>query len=70
MQIRCSQCHRPYAMGREEVIGALETVEEEGLNHYTSYCPHCRRANKISKDELVRAAPERGREEEAGNPDT
>jgi hypothetical protein len=58
MQIRCSNCHRPFALGKEAVHAALDIVTAEELSHYNAYCPHCRRANRISKDELRRAAPD------------
>jgi hypothetical protein len=58
MQIRCTNCHRPFALSREAVYGALELVVAENLKHYDAYCPHCRRANRISKQELLRAAPD------------
>lgn len=58
MQIRCNHCHRPFALGKEEVHAALETVAAGGLSHYNAYCPHCRRANRISKEALRRAAPD------------
>jgi Zn finger protein HypA/HybF involved in hydrogenase expression len=66
MQIRCNQCHKPFALGKEAVNAALETITEESLNHYNVYCPHCRRANRVSREELLRAAPG-WKKEAAGN---
>ena len=57
MQIRCSQCHKPFALGKEAVYAALDMITEQGLGHFNAYCPHCRRANRVSRDELLRAAP-------------
>lgn len=57
MQIRCSNCHRPFALGKEAVHTALDQIAAENLNHYSVNCPHCRRANRISPKELRRAAP-------------
>jgi phage FluMu protein Com len=37
---------------------ALTVIHEEGLSHYDAVCPHCRRVNHISRDELIRAAPD------------
>jgi phage FluMu protein Com len=56
MQIRCSYCHKPFALGKETVHQALDTLIEKGLNHYDAFCPHCRKANRVSKEELSRAA--------------
>lgn len=57
MQIRCHNCHRPFALSKETVTSALDQISEENLHHYTINCPHCRRANRISPKELRRAAP-------------
>jgi phage FluMu protein Com len=57
MQIRCNNCHKPFALGKETVHEALEIIHEEGMNHYNASCPHCRKANKVSKEELLRSAP-------------
>jgi phage FluMu protein Com len=58
MQIRCVNCHRPYALGKVEVHALLDQMETESLHYVNTYCPHCRRTNKISRDELMRAAPD------------
>lgn len=58
MQIRCSNCHKPFAISKDEVHLALDTISAEGLAHYNAHCPHCRRANRISPEELHRAAPD------------
>lgn len=58
MQIHCNHCHKPFALGREAVHAALDTLAAEGMHHYNANCPHCRRTNRLSKDELRRAAPE------------
>ena len=57
MQIRCTQCHKPFALNKDAVHAALETITEQGLNHYNVTCPHCRRTNRVSRDDLLRAAP-------------
>ncbi len=59
MQIRCSNCHRPYGLNKEQIQAALELLEEEQMGHYNSTCPHCRRVNRVSRDELLRASPDR-----------
>ncbi len=57
MQIRCYNCHKPFAITKDVIHNALDTLVSEGLSHYNAYCPHCRRANRISFDELRKAAP-------------
>lgn len=63
MQIRCQQCHRPFAIGREEIHSALDLLFEEDLAHYNAQCPHCRKVNRISREELLRSAPDYKKEE-------
>ena len=58
MQIRCYNCHKPFAMGREQVIFALDEISEKDLHHYNAVCPHCGRANRLSPKELHRSAPD------------
>lgn len=58
MQIRCYHCHKPFALGREAVHAALDEVTERNLSHFDAHCPHCRRVNRVSRDELLRAAPD------------
>lgn len=58
MQIRCYHCHKPFALGREAVHAALDMLSEGELSHYDAQCPHCRRINRISRQELQRAAPD------------
>ena len=58
MQIRCVNCHRPYALTKAEVHGLLDQIQAEDLHHVNTQCPHCRRTNKVSRDELMRAAPD------------
>ena len=58
MQIRCYHCHKPYALNKEAIHAALDHLAAEALGHYNAPCPHCRRMNRISRQELQRAAPE------------
>ncbi|MFM8320340.1 MAG: hypothetical protein ACKOC5_05420 [Chloroflexota bacterium] len=58
MQIRCTNCHKPFALSREAVHAALDQISSENFSHYNAGCPHCRRVNRISRQELQRAAPD------------
>ena len=58
MQILCYHCHKPYALNKEAVTAALDQMASEDLNHYDVPCPHCRRVNRVSQKELLRAAPD------------
>jgi phage FluMu protein Com len=56
MQVRCYRCHTSYSLGREEIQFALEALEESGGKHYDARCPHCRQMNRVSLEQLRRAA--------------
>lgn len=58
MQIRCSHCHRPFALGKEDVHAALDALQAEDLSHFNTHCPHCGRSNRVSRQELQRSAPD------------
>lgn len=66
MQIRCYRCGWSFALKREEVAYALETVKAEGGNHYDVRCQRCRHSNRISLEQLERAAPKPAEEENGG----
>lgn len=57
INIRCFSCHTPFSVKNEEVEAALLLLHEEGHKHYNSLCPRCGKANKVSKAQLRRAAP-------------
>ena len=58
MQIRCYHCHKPYAIGKEAIHQALDILTTSEMGHYNATCPHCRRVNRVSREELIRAAPD------------
>lgn len=57
INIRCFSCHTPFSVTIEEVESALTQLLEEGHKHYNALCPRCGKANKVSKAQLRRAAP-------------
>lgn len=57
INIRCYSCSTPFSVKSEEVEAALNQVHTEDLKHYNALCPRCGRANKVSKKQLKRAAP-------------
>ncbi len=57
MQIRCYHCHKPFALGKDAIYAALDLITTEDMGHFNAQCPHCRHANRVSRDELSRAAP-------------
>lgn len=58
MQIRCQQCHRPFAINKPEIHSALDEMDQENQNHYNVSCPHCRKMNTVTKRDLLRYAPD------------
>ena len=57
MNLRCAFCQTPYALGRTEMLAALQTMERENLTHYDAHCPRCRRATQIPRQKLELAFP-------------
>jgi hypothetical protein len=38
MQIRCYNCHKPFAIGKQETHAALDILEAGNLSHYDAPC--------------------------------
>jgi phage FluMu protein Com len=57
MQIRCKNCRMPISIGRQMVDQALNIMYEENLVHFDFRCPKCKKTNKASQEQLLRAAP-------------
>jgi len=57
MNLRCSFCQTPYAIGRAETIAALQHIEAENLTHYDAHCPRCRRATPVLRQKLEQTLP-------------
>jgi hypothetical protein len=56
MQTRCQNCHRPFALSKDAVRAALDVMAAEGLEHYYNIpCPHCHKATRVPRSELLRA---------------
>jgi len=58
MQLRCTYCQTMFALGREEMLAALEHMEENKLIYYDAHCPKCRRANRVERARMDRAFPD------------
>jgi phage FluMu protein Com len=57
MQIRCQRCGSTVNLRNEEIAFALEALKESGGRHYDVRCSRCRQSNRVSLDQLQRAAP-------------
>ena len=52
MNLRCTYCQTPFAIGRLEKLAAIQKMQAEDLHHYDAFCPRCRRANSVSRQRL------------------
>lgn len=52
MNLRCLYCQTPFTLSRNEMLTALVTMNDKGMNHYDAHCPRCRRANSISSQRM------------------
>jgi hypothetical protein len=57
MNIRCAFCQTPYTLSRNEILFALQKIDNEKLNHYDAHCPRCRRATQLPTQRLEMAFP-------------
>jgi hypothetical protein len=47
----------PISIARAVVEDALTVIHEEDLVHYDFRCPKCKKANRVSKEQLLHASP-------------
>lgn len=64
MQIRCYRCGWSFSIKKDEAAFALKALEESGGTHYDVRCPRCRHTNKVSVEQLRKAAPPPAEEEQ------
>jgi phage FluMu protein Com len=57
MQLRCYQCGWSFGISKDEMVAALEALKASGGSHYDAHCPRCKRANKVSIEQLQRSLP-------------
>jgi phage FluMu protein Com len=65
MQIRCFKCQMPISLSQATIYAALDEIHDNDLTHYDVRCPRCRKVNRVSADQLRRAAPNWKRERDA-----
>jgi hypothetical protein len=58
MQLRCTYCQTMFAISREEMLAALEHMEENNQIYYDAHCPNCRRANRVERVRMERFFPD------------
>ena len=47
----------PISIGRKVVQQSLDIMHEEDMVHFDFRCPKCKKANRVSKEQLLHAAP-------------
>jgi len=58
MQLRCTYCQTMFAISREDMLAALEHMEENKQVYYPAHCPKCRRANRVERARMQRFFPD------------
>lgn len=49
MQIRCTYCQIMFPISRDEMLAALQHMDQNKLIFYDAHCPKCRRANRVER---------------------
>jgi adenylate cyclase class IV len=57
MQLRCTYCQTMFSISQEEMLAALEHMQEEKQTYYDAHCPKCRRANRVERIRMERFFP-------------
>ena len=58
MQLRCTYCQTMFAISREDMLAALEHMEENKQIYSPVHCPKCRRANRVERARMERFFPD------------
>ena len=58
MQLRCTYCQTMFAISRDEMLAALEHMDENKLVYYEAHCPNCRRGNRVERVRMERFFPD------------
>jgi len=58
MQLRCTYCQTMFALGRDDMLAALEHMEENKLIYHDAHCPKCRKANRVEGARMERSFPD------------
>ena len=58
MQLRCTYCQTMFAISREEMLAALDHMEENKQIYYEAHCPKCRRGNRVERARMERFFPD------------
>jgi hypothetical protein len=57
MQIRCTYCQTMFPISRDEMLAALQHMDEHKQVFYDAHCPKCRRSNRVEKMKIEMLIP-------------
>lgn len=58
MQLRCTYCQTMFAIRRDEMLAALQHMEQHQQKYYDAHCPKCRRANRVEGKRIEALFPD------------
>jgi hypothetical protein len=58
MQLRCTYCQTMFAISRDEMLAALQHMEQHDQKYYDAHCPKCRRANRVEGKRIEVLVPD------------
>jgi hypothetical protein len=58
MQLRCTYCQTMFAISRDEMLAALQHMDQHKQKYYDAHCPKCRRANRVEGKRIELFFPE------------
>ncbi len=57
MQLTCTYCRTMFALSRDEMLAALQHMEQHQQKYYDAHCPKCRRANRVEGKRIALLFP-------------
>lgn len=58
MQLRCSYCQTMFSISRDEMLAALQHMDQHKQIYYDAHCPKCRRANRVEGKRIALFFPD------------
>ncbi len=58
MQLTCTYCRTMFALSRDEMLAALQHMEQHQQKYYDAHCPKCRRANRVEGKRIEALFPD------------
>jgi hypothetical protein len=58
MQLHCTYCQTMFAISHDEMLAALQHMEQHKQKYYDAHCPKCRRANRVEGNRIALFFPD------------